>query len=239
MSTEPSDRPVDQGGATTPDDGDRHTRDEHGEPAPVPADRGSDGGEAGPVGTGGGAAAPGADDAAVAPALVDWGLAGRRLIWSGAVLLALAVGAWIVTSLVAGSWQAGVLGNFVGLALAGVFLVEIWVVGGSALRGMLHAGEAGHRLAGSDVGLLPPQLRRGGSMKVPLAAAFAEQAAEEEAAERAAAGEHTAQTGGSEPADPTTAAPDATPVGQHNPARDDAPAPDPRNRGISPGGPRE
>ncbi|HKJ56929.1 MAG TPA: hypothetical protein VJ978_13180 [Nitriliruptoraceae bacterium] len=113
-------------------------------------------------------------------ALVDWGLAGRRLALSAVVLLAVALGAWIVTSLVVGAWRPGVLGNFVGLALVGVFLVEIWVVGGSALRGMLRAGEAGHRLAGSDVGLLPPQLRPGGSMKPPLAKVIDEQVAARE-----------------------------------------------------------
>lgn len=113
-------------------------------------------------------------------ALVDWALAGRRLARSAVVLLAAALGAWIVTSLVSGAWRPGVLGNFVGLALVGVFLVEIWVVGGSALRGMLRAGEAGHRLAGSDVGLLPPQLRPGGSMKPPLAKAIEEQVAARE-----------------------------------------------------------
>jgi hypothetical protein len=38
--------------------------------------------------------------------------------------------------------------------------VEFVVVGGSALRGMLRAGERGERLASGDVMLLPPQVRR-------------------------------------------------------------------------------
>lgn len=95
-----------------------------------------------------------------APVLVDWPRAGRRLGRSALALAAAAVVGWVVTSLVTGSWRGGTLGNWMGLALAGMLLVELWVVGGSALRGMLRAGEEGHRLAGDDVGILPPQLRR-------------------------------------------------------------------------------
>ena len=47
-----------------------------------------------------------------------------------------------------------------GLALALLFVAEVVIVGGSALRGMLAAGERGDRLASSDVSLLPPQLTR-------------------------------------------------------------------------------
>ncbi len=111
--------------------------------------------------------------------LVDWPLAGRRLLLSAGWLLGTAVLAWVVTSLVAGQWRPGMLGNFVGLALVGVFVVEVWVVGGSALRGMLRAGDEGHRLSGTDVGLLPPQLRPGGSLKPALARAVEERAARE------------------------------------------------------------
>lgn len=110
----------------------------------------------------------------VVPRLVDWELAGRRLLWSAVVLLAAAGAGWVAVSLAAGQWRAGMLGNLVGLALVGVFLVEVWVVGGSALRGMLRAGEGGQRLAGSDVGLLPPQLRPGGSITPALARATRE-----------------------------------------------------------------
>lgn len=101
--------------------------------------------------------------------LVDWEQAGHRLLVSAKWLLAAAVVAWVVVSVVAGQWRGAMLGNFVGLALVGMFLVEIWVVGGSALAGMLRAGEGGHRLSSMDVGLLPPQLRRGGSITPPLA----------------------------------------------------------------------
>ena len=41
-----------------------------------------------------------------------------------------------------------------------MIVVEFVVVGGSALRGMLRAGERGERLSGRDVMLLPPQVRR-------------------------------------------------------------------------------
>lgn len=109
-----------------------------------------------------------------APRLVDWELAGRRLLWSAVVLLGTAGAGWVVVSLAAGEWRPGMLGNLVGLALVGVFLVEVWVVGGSALRGMLRAGEDGHRLSGTDVGLLPPQLRPGGSITPALARAARE-----------------------------------------------------------------
>lgn len=107
------------------------------------------------------AAGMGADDErGRAPVLVDWPRAGRRLGRSALVLAAAAVVGWVVTSLVTGTWRGGMLGNWMGLALAGMLLVELWVVGGSALRGMLRAGQDGHRLAGDDVGILPPQLRR-------------------------------------------------------------------------------
>lgn len=90
--------------------------------------------------------------------LVDFAATARRVRLSSVVLGSLAVGAWLASSLVAGSVRFGALGAWLGGALFGMFLVEVVVVGGSALRGMLHAGDRGERLAGGDVGLLPPQL---------------------------------------------------------------------------------
>lgn len=92
--------------------------------------------------------------------LVDWAVTARRVGRSAAVLVALAVVAWVVRAAIVDAWTWSHLGNWLGLALAGIFVVELFVVGGSALRGMLRAGERGERLASHDVGLLPP-LRRG------------------------------------------------------------------------------
>ncbi len=101
-------------------------------------------------------------DGADAPVLVDWTVAGRRLRISAVALLSLAVLAWAVVGVAGDGVRLADVWGYVGLALAAMFVVEIVVVGGSALRGMLRAGERGERLAGSDVGLLPPQLTRRG-----------------------------------------------------------------------------
>jgi hypothetical protein len=92
--------------------------------------------------------------------VVDFGRAGRRLRTSAVVLGALAVLAWLVHGLLGNGPDPADLGAWGGAALFGMFLVELVVVGGSALRGMLRAGDRGDRLAGGDVGLLPPQLLR-------------------------------------------------------------------------------
>lgn len=97
--------------------------------------------------------------------LVEWERAGRRLLRTAGLLGGLALVAWVVTSAVGGEWSLRRLGNLLGLGLAIVFLAEVWIAGGSALRGMLRAGERGERLSGQDVGLLPPQLRPGGRMR--------------------------------------------------------------------------
>lgn len=90
--------------------------------------------------------------------LVDFTRAARRIRASAMVLGSLAVVAWVVTGLAGGGLQPRHLGGWAGAALFGMFLVEVVVVGGSALRGMIRAGDRGERLAGGDVGLLPPQL---------------------------------------------------------------------------------
>lgn len=90
--------------------------------------------------------------------LVDWRRVRRRL---GRVL--------VVAATVA------VLGSAVTLVLTGTAAALLWtgvaallsvvgvvlVVSATALQGMLRAGERGDRLAGGDVGLLPPQVRTG------------------------------------------------------------------------------
>ena len=92
--------------------------------------------------------------------LVDFARAARRIRSSAVTLGTLALVGWVVTGLVTDGVAVADLGAWVGLVLLGMFLVELVVVGGSALRGMLRAGDRGERLAGDDVGLLPPQLTR-------------------------------------------------------------------------------
>ncbi|MFU8839172.1 MAG: hypothetical protein ACNA8R_00435 [Nitriliruptoraceae bacterium] len=92
--------------------------------------------------------------------LIDWGRTARRLrrILTGLALLVLL--AFGLLSGVRGEVRPSLLAELVGLALLVAFAVEVVVVGGSALRGMLTAGERGERLASADVGLLPPQVLR-------------------------------------------------------------------------------
>lgn len=92
--------------------------------------------------------------------LVDYARAARRIRTSAVALGSLAVVGWVVTGLATEGVAVDDLGTWIGVALFGMFLVELVVVGGSALRGMLRAGDRGERLAGGDVGLLPPQLTR-------------------------------------------------------------------------------
>lgn len=109
-------------------------------------------GEAGPD-------APRSPDDPGAVGLVDWGRTGRRVRTSVTVLAAGVLVAWVVLSLVGGGFDPGTLGGLVGLAMAGLFLIELVVIGGAALQGMLRAGERGERLASQGVGLLPPRIR--------------------------------------------------------------------------------
>jgi hypothetical protein len=103
-------------------------------------------------------AGPG-DDVAGEP-IVDWGRTARRLrailLVIGGVVLAL----WVVTGVLGDGPSLRSLAELVGLGLLAAFVVEVVVVGGSAVRGLLRAGERGDRLAGEDVSLLPPQLLR-------------------------------------------------------------------------------
>lgn len=103
-------------------------------------------------------AAPGPDTSTVP--IVDFSRAGRRVQRSASILGASAVVGWLVSGLVTGGLDGSGLATWLALALAGMFVVEVVVVGGSAARGMLRAGDRGERLAGSDVGLLPPQVTR-------------------------------------------------------------------------------
>lgn len=92
--------------------------------------------------------------------IVDFSRAARRVRISALVMVTLALAGWLVTGLAGDGLDPRQLGAWGGLALLGMFIVEVIVVGGSAARGMLNAGDRGERLAGGDVGLLPPQLTR-------------------------------------------------------------------------------
>lgn len=89
------------------------------------------------------------------PQIVNWGRAARRLRVSAIGAVAIGLAGWGISSVVGGPG----FGTWLGIALGLIFLAEVVVVGGSALRGMFRAGERGERLAGSDVGLLPARLR--------------------------------------------------------------------------------
>lgn len=92
--------------------------------------------------------------------LVDWRRTALRIRRS-ATMIGIAVAlAWLIVGVATGGLRAADLGTYLFLALAAMIVVEFVVVGGSALRGMLRAGERGERLAERDVMLIPPQLRR-------------------------------------------------------------------------------
>jgi hypothetical protein len=95
-----------------------------------------------------------------APGVVDWPRTIGRLRRSLAAIAVIVVVAWLVMGAVAGALDARLLAELAGLGLLASFLVEVVVVGGGALRGMLRAGERGDRLSGGDVSLLPPQVTR-------------------------------------------------------------------------------
>lgn len=93
-------------------------------------------------------------------ALVDWRRTGRRIRRSAVVIGTSAGLAWLLVGLITGGPRVGDLGTYAFIAIGCMIVVEFVVVGGSALRGMLRAGERGERLASRDVMLLPPQVRR-------------------------------------------------------------------------------
>lgn len=105
---------------------------------------------------------PGDDGEASAPLeLVDWRGTAVRIRRSALVLGTLVVVGWLVGGLLGDGLTLRALGGWFGLGMTLLFVAEVVVVGGAALRGMLRAGEAGERLASDDVGLLPRFRRRG------------------------------------------------------------------------------
>lgn len=102
---------------------------------------------------------------AAAPPIIDWRRTARRM---RAVLLVIALGvvvAWVVDGLTNDGFALRRLAEFAGFGLFAAFAAEVVVIGGSAVRGLLAAGQRGHRLASADVGLLPPQLQRRGQRR--------------------------------------------------------------------------
>lgn len=96
------------------------------------------------------------------PSIVDWSATFRRFRRGLALVAAGVLVAWLAVTVARGEVDPRLLAELVGFGLLAGFLVEVVVVGGAAVRGLLVAGERGERLARPDVSLLPPQLRRGG-----------------------------------------------------------------------------
>jgi hypothetical protein len=95
------------------------------------------------------------------PSVVDFPRTIRRLRTSLTVVGSLVLLGWLVVGAVGDQgWSLRLLAELVGIGLFVSFAVEVVVVGGSAARGLLDAGERGDRLASADVSLLPPQLTR-------------------------------------------------------------------------------
>lgn len=92
--------------------------------------------------------------------VVDFARTLRRLRTSLLIVAGAVVLGWTVLGAVGDGWSLRLLAELVGFGLLASFVVEFVVVGGSAARGLLRAGERGDRLAAADVSILPPQLTR-------------------------------------------------------------------------------
>jgi hypothetical protein len=102
-----------------------------------------------------------ADEAVIEPEpVVDFSRTARRLRLVLTTIASAAVVAWLVIGFAGDGVEPRLLAELLGLGLLLAFAVEVVVVGGAAVRGMLRAGERGDRLASADVALLPPQLTR-------------------------------------------------------------------------------
>lgn len=106
--------------------------------------------------------APASDvaDGSQLPPIVDFPVIWRRLRRSLTVIGAVVLIVWAVWGAVGDGWDVRILAELVGLGLLVSFAVEVVVVGGSAARGLLAAGERGDRLSSEGVSLLPPQVGR-------------------------------------------------------------------------------
>lgn len=92
--------------------------------------------------------------------VVDFAWVRRRIGVVGAVWAALAVLGAVLSAGLAGGLSAAAVRLWLGVAGLGTVVSAVGLVAWSALRGMVRAAERGDRLAGDDVGLLPPRRRR-------------------------------------------------------------------------------
>lgn len=92
--------------------------------------------------------------------LVEWHRTALRIRRSVLIVSAVVLVVWLVTGLLGDGPTLQGLGGWAGVGMGALFVAEVVVVGGAAVRGMLRAGERGERLAGDDVGLLPTFRRR-------------------------------------------------------------------------------
>ena len=90
--------------------------------------------------------------------ILDHARIARRLRRWLVLLLIATLAAWLIGGLVGDGPTLRGLTGLLGVAVLLALFVEIVVVGGAAVAGALRAGARGHRLAASDVTLLPPQV---------------------------------------------------------------------------------
>ena len=90
--------------------------------------------------------------------LVDPARIARRLRRWIVLLVGATLLAWLVGGLVGDGPTLRGLAELVGVAVLLALLVEVFIVGGSAVAAALRAGEQGERLSAADVSLVPPQV---------------------------------------------------------------------------------
>jgi hypothetical protein len=101
------------------------------------------------------------EESRVANPVVDFSATARRLRRSLIALLCLVLVMWPIVGEMRGvGFAPRLLGELLGWAALVAFVLELVIVGGSAVRGMFRAGARGDRLAADDVRMIPPQLRR-------------------------------------------------------------------------------
>lgn len=94
------------------------------------------------------------------PSVVDYAATWRRLRLTLGVIGVAVLAVWLVGGILGDGPRLRGLAELLGIGLLVSFAVEAVVVGGSAVRGLLAAGERGDRLSSPDVSLLPPQVGR-------------------------------------------------------------------------------
>lgn len=104
--------------------------------------------------------APGRERGVDADPIVDWARTGRRVRTTGIAVAVAVVLAWVLAGLLGDGLRLADLGDWVGLGLGVMVVVEVVVVGGAAVRAERRAAQRGERLGSRDVGLLPPLVRR-------------------------------------------------------------------------------